>query len=52
MRVEEWRRRVRDANEREATANRQREEAEQQRAAVIAALGRRARKHLTAGPEE
>lgn len=46
VRVDEWRRRVADAGERQVLAERQREQAEQQRAAVIAALGRRARKHL------
>ena len=46
VRVEEWRRRVADAEERQGLAERQRELAEQERAAVIAALGRRARKHL------
>ena len=46
VRVEEWRRRVADAEERQAIAERQRDHAEQERAAVIAALGRRARKHL------
>lgn len=46
VRVEEWRRRVSEAGERQALAERQREQAEHERAAVIAALGRRARKHL------
>lgn len=46
VRVEEWRRRVTEAAERQTLAERQREQAEQERAAVIAALGRRARKHL------
>ena len=46
VRVEEWRRRLADAEERQALAERQREQAEHERAAVIAALGRRARKHL------
>ena len=46
VRVEEWRRRVAHAEERQSLAERQRERAEQERAAVIAALGRRARKHL------
>ena len=46
VRVEEWRRRVADAEERQALAERQREQAEHERAAVIAALSRRARKHL------
>lgn len=44
VRVEEWRRRVTEADERRALAERQREQAEQERAAVIAAMGRRARK--------
>lgn len=52
VRVEEWRRQVSEAREREAKADGQRERAEQERAAVIAALGRRARKHLSADPEE
>ena len=46
VRVEEWRRRVTEAGERQALAERQREQAEHERAAVITALGRRARKHL------
>lgn len=46
VRVEEWRRRVSEADERRALAERQREQAEQERAAVIAAMGRRARKLL------
>lgn len=46
VRVDEWRRRVADAEERVALADRQRDQAEQERAAVIASLGRRARKHL------
>lgn len=46
VRVEEWRRRLADAEERKALSERQCEQAEQERAAVIAALGRRARKHL------
>lgn len=46
VRVEEWRRRVTDAEERQALAECQREQAEQERAAVIAAMGRRARKLL------
>lgn len=46
VRVEEWRRRVDEAGERQALAERQRDQAEQERAAVIAALGRRSRKHL------
>lgn len=45
-RVEEWRRRVADAEKRRTLAERQRRQAEQDRTAVIAALGRRARKHL------
>lgn len=48
VRVEEWRRRLADAEERQALAERQRELAEQERAAVIAAMGRRARKFLEA----
>ena len=44
--VEEWRHRVAAAEERQSLAERQREHAEQERAAVIAALGRRARKQL------
>lgn len=46
VRVEEWRRRVSEAEDRFALADRQREQAEQERAAVIAAMGRRARKLL------
>ena len=46
VRVEEWRRSVAEARDRLATAERQRDQAEAERAAVIAALGRRARKHL------
>lgn len=46
VRVEEWRRRLADAEERLVLAERQRAQAQQERAAVIAALGRRARKHL------
>lgn len=46
VRAEEWRRQVSQAHEREAKADLQRERAEQERAAVIAALGRRARKQL------
>lgn len=48
VRVEEWRRLVAEARERQALADRQRDRAEQERAVVIAALGRRARKHLDA----
>jgi len=46
VRVDEWRRRVADAQERQSLAERQREQAEHERAAVIAAMGRRARKLL------
>lgn len=46
VRVEEWRRRLADAQERTALAEGQREQAERERSAVIAALGRGARKHL------
>jgi len=46
VRVEEWRRQVAETRERLAEAERQRAQAEQERAAVIAALGRRARKLL------
>lgn len=45
-RVEEWRRQVADASERLAVAERQRDAAERERAAVISAMGRRARKQL------
>jgi chromosome segregation ATPase len=45
-RLEEWRRQVAEARERQTLAERQRQRAEDERAAVIAALGRRARKHL------
>lgn len=44
--VEEWRRRAAEAREHQALADRQRDRAEQERAAVISILGRRARKHL------
>ena len=51
VRVEEWRRLVTEAKERQELAEHQRERAEQERAAVIAALGRRGRKQLgTASP--
>lgn len=46
VRVEEWRRQVAEARDRLAESERQRAQAEQERAAVIAALGRRARKVL------
>ncbi len=46
VRVEEWRRLVTEGKERQELAEHQRERAEQERAAVIAALGRRGRKHL------
>jgi chromosome segregation ATPase len=46
VRVEEWRRQVAEAREREAVAARRCEDAERERAAVIAVLGRRARKQL------
>ena len=49
VRVEEWRRRVADAEERRALAERQREQAEHERTAVIAVMGRRARKLLDIG---
>ena len=51
-RTEEWRRRVADAEERRTLAERQREKAETERAAVIAALGRRARNQLGGRPDE
>lgn len=46
VRLEEGRRQVAEAREHQAQAERQRDRAEQERAAVIAVLGRRARKHL------
>ena len=46
VRVEEWRRLVGEARERLAVAERQRDRAEAERAAVISVLGRRARKQL------
>lgn len=46
VRVEEWRRQVSEAREHQMHAERQRDRAEQERAAVIAVLGRRARKQL------
>lgn len=46
VRVEEWRRQVAEAREREAASARRCEDAERERAAVIAVLGRRARKQL------
>ena len=46
VRVDEWRRLVTEGRERLAAAERQRDQAEAERAAVIAALGRRARKQL------
>lgn len=46
VRVEEWRRSVTEARERQALAEGQRDRAEAERAAVVAALGRRARKQL------
>lgn len=46
VRVEEWRKLVAEARDRLAVAERQRDEAERERAAVIAAMGRRARKQL------
>lgn len=46
-RMDEWRRQIAEARERLDTADRRTRVAEQERAAVIAALGRRARKHLT-----
>lgn len=46
VRVEEWRRSVTEARERQALAECQRDRAEEERAAVVAALGRRARKQL------
>lgn len=48
VRAEEWRRRVADAEASVQAAEQARAQAEQERAAVIAALGRRARKHLGA----
>lgn len=51
MRVEEWRRRVADADERVRDAERIRAAAERERAVVIAALGRRARKQLGTGTQ-
>mgnify|MGYP000386121131 CR=1 FL=1 len=50
VRVEEWRRLVGEVRERLALAERQRDHAERERAAVISVLGRRARKQL-AEPE-
>ena len=47
VRVEEWRRLVAESRERLAAAERQWDQAEAERAAVIAALGRRARKQLS-----
>lgn len=46
VRVEEWRRLVAELRERQALADLQRDRAEQERAAVISILGRRARKQL------
>ena len=46
VRAEEWRRLVGEGRERLALAERQRDHAERERAAVISVLGRRARKHL------
>lgn len=46
VRVDEWRRRLSDTREQLAQAERQRDEAVQERAAVIAALGRRARREI------
>ena len=46
VRADEWRRLVAESRERTAAAERQRDQAEAERAAVIAALGRRARKQL------
>ena len=48
VRVEEWRRLVGDLKERLADSERSRQPAEQERAAVIAALGRRARRQFEA----
>lgn len=50
-RVDEWRRQLADARERLVEAERQRVQAESERAAVIAALGRRARKQLADAPD-
>ncbi|HEY8525812.1 MAG TPA: hypothetical protein VIL48_12645 [Acidimicrobiales bacterium] len=47
VRVEEWRRRVEDLERRLADAEKARRRAEEERSAVIAALGRRARKQLS-----
>lgn len=46
VRVDEWRRLVAESRDRLAAAERQRDQAEAERGAVIAALGRRARKQL------
>lgn len=51
IRVDEWRRLVAESRERQALADLQRDRAEQERAAVISILGRRARKHLEHRPE-
>lgn len=48
VRVEEWRQLVADLRERHALADDQRRQAETERAAVIAVLGRRARERLRA----
>ena len=50
IRADEWRRTVDELRVRLGAAERQRDEAVQERAAVIAALGRRARKELDRRP--
>ena len=51
IRADEWRRKVDELRVRLGEAERQRDEAVQERAAVIAALGRRARKELERRPD-
>lgn len=47
VRVEEWRRRVEDMQRRLDAAEKARQRAEEERSAVIAVLGRKARKQLS-----
>jgi chromosome segregation ATPase len=47
VRAEDWRRRVEDAERRLEEAEEARQRAEEERSAVIAALGRKARKQLS-----
>lgn len=47
VRVEEWRRRVEDMQSRLDAAEKARQRAEEERSAVIAVLGRKARKQLS-----